>query len=212
MNGGPIGKGLQTAKSQETTGRTWADLIVKLEIPVWLTAISLFVIVVILAFASFVFERKISLGFLGDFGPTASGSASPVFSDVEVSRLKELTSRFTEFSSTAFCFVQPGVQTIKTCVHSNGDIASYSMPYTVGDRPLFSMAPRSKWKHVCDVTTALTHSLQITLPAQITSLGERAACRFLEFFTSRIRNPHTRRFYVKAVGDFCSWIEAQGIA
>jgi integrase/recombinase XerD len=61
------------------------------------------------------------------------------------------------------------------------------------------------------MTTALTRSAQVALPALITSLGERASYRFLEFFTAQIRNPHTRRSYVKAVGDFCAWIEAQGI-
>jgi len=46
-------------------------------------------------------------------------------------------------------------------------------------------------------------------PAVITAAGERAAYRFLEFFTARIRNPHTRRSYARAVGDFCAWLEAR---
>jgi integrase/recombinase XerD len=66
--------------------------------------------------------------------------------------------------------------------------------------------------HLTPMITALARSTQIALPAPITSMGERAAYRFLEFFTAQIRNPHTRRSYVKAVGDFCAWIEAQGIA
>lgn len=48
-------------------------------------------------------------------------------------------------------------------------------------------------------------------PAPIAAAGERAAYRFLEFFTARIRNPHTRRSYGRAVGDFCAWLEARGI-
>jgi hypothetical protein len=32
-----------------------------------------------------------------------------------------------------------------------------------------------------------------SLPALVTSAGERAGIRFLEFFASAIRNPHTRR-------------------
>ena len=40
-------------------------------------------------------------------------------------------------------------------------------------------------------------------PALISAVGDRAAYRFLEFFTAQIRNPHTRRAYVRAVGAFC---------
>src|SRR4028118_1321825 len=42
--------------------------------------------------------------------------------------------------------------------------------------------------------------------------GDRAAYRFLEFFTAQIRNPHTRRAYVRAVGEFCAWLEAHGVS
>jgi integrase/recombinase XerD len=59
--------------------------------------------------------------------------------------------------------------------------------------------------------TALKRFDAVSLPHAITASGARAAYRFLEFFTAQIRNPHTRRSYVKAVGDFCAWIEAQGI-
>src|SRR3954464_11797991 len=48
-------------------------------------------------------------------------------------------------------------------------------------------------------------------PPLISAAGERAAYRFLEFFTAQIRNPHTRRAYVRAVGAFCAWLEAHGI-
>jgi site-specific recombinase XerD len=41
--------------------------------------------------------------------------------------------------------------------------------------------------------------------------GDRAAYRFLEFFTAQIRNLHTRRAYVRAVGEFCVWLEAYGV-
>ena len=33
----------------------------------------------------------------------------------------------------------------------------------------------------------------------------------LEFFTAQIRNPPTRRAYVRAVGAFCAWLEAHGV-
>jgi site-specific recombinase XerC len=48
------------------------------------------------------------------------------------------------------------------------------------------------------------------LPSSITTAGDRASYRFLEFFTARIRNPHTRRSYGRGGGDFCAWLEARG--
>ncbi len=41
--------------------------------------------------------------------------------------------------------------------------------------------------------------------------GDRAAYRFLEFFTAQIRNPHTRRAYVRAASAFCAWLETHGV-
>ncbi len=45
----------------------------------------------------------------------------------------------------------------------------------------------------------------------VAAAGDRAACRFLEFFTAQVRNSHTRRAYAKAVGEFCIWLEARGL-
>src|SRR5215211_8790358 len=47
-------------------------------------------------------------------------------------------------------------------------------------------------------------------PRIIASAGDNATYRFFEFFTAQIRNPHTRRAYVRAVGAFCTWLEAHG--
>ena len=47
-------------------------------------------------------------------------------------------------------------------------------------------------------------------PALIAAAGDRATYRFLEFFTAQIRNPNTRRAYVRAVGDFLGWLEEHG--
>ena len=44
-----------------------------------------------------------------------------------------------------------------------------------------------------------------SLPALVTSAGDRAGIRFLEFFASAIRNPHTRRAYAHAAGEFLGW-------
>ena len=55
------------------------------------------------------------------------------------------------------------------------------------------------------------HLGSIQAPALIRAAGDRAAYRFLEFFTAQIRNPHTRRAYVRAVGAFCAWLEVRGV-
>jgi site-specific recombinase XerC len=49
------------------------------------------------------------------------------------------------------------------------------------------------------------------LPAIVQAAGGRAGLRFLEFFTARIRNPHTRRAYSRTVAEFLAWCEAQGV-
>src|SRR3954468_7680884 len=45
------------------------------------------------------------------------------------------------------------------------------------------------------------------LPAVIARAGEAAAKRFLEFFAGSIRNPHTRRAYLRAAIAFFDWGE-----
>ena len=50
------------------------------------------------------------------------------------------------------------------------------------------------------------------LPEIVTVCGERAGIRFLEFFASTLRNPHTRRAYARAVADFLAWCEDHGVS
>jgi site-specific recombinase XerD len=50
------------------------------------------------------------------------------------------------------------------------------------------------------------------LPAVIADAGDHAAKRFVEFFTATIRNPHTRKAYARATGDFFAWCERHGLA
>jgi site-specific recombinase XerD len=50
-----------------------------------------------------------------------------------------------------------------------------------------------------------------TVPALVANAGNRAGVRFLEFFTAQIRNPHTRRAYARAVGEFLAWCEGVGV-
>jgi site-specific recombinase XerD len=49
------------------------------------------------------------------------------------------------------------------------------------------------------------------LPVQIAAAGDRAARRFLEFFTANIRNANTRAAYVRSVADFFRWCERMGL-
>lgn len=50
------------------------------------------------------------------------------------------------------------------------------------------------------------------LPALIAAADDRAQLRFLEFFAVTIRNPHTRRAYARAAGEFLAWCDARGVA
>jgi site-specific recombinase XerD len=50
------------------------------------------------------------------------------------------------------------------------------------------------------------------LPALVAISGEPAARRFIDFFTSNIRNRNTREAYRRAVTDFLAWCEERGIA
>jgi len=45
----------------------------------------------------------------------------------------------------------------------------------------------------------------------ITAAGDQAARRFLEFFAANIRNQHTRRAYSRAVADFLTWCDGNGV-
>jgi site-specific recombinase XerD len=51
----------------------------------------------------------------------------------------------------------------------------------------------------------------IPTPALVAAAGERAGVRFLEFFASAIRNPHTRRASARAAGDFLGWCAGAGV-
>ncbi|MCG5249083.1 site-specific integrase [Methylorubrum extorquens] len=57
----------------------------------------------------------------------------------------------------------------------------------------------------------LTVLNNLTSPALVAAAGDRAAYRFLEFFTAQLRNSNTRRAYAKAVCDFCAWLERHSL-
>jgi site-specific recombinase XerD len=49
------------------------------------------------------------------------------------------------------------------------------------------------------------------VPALVADLGDEAAWRYVEFFTANIRNPHTRRAYLRACNRFLGWCEQRGL-
>jgi site-specific recombinase XerD len=49
------------------------------------------------------------------------------------------------------------------------------------------------------------------VPAIIADLGDQAGWRYVEFFTANIRNPHTRRAYIRACSQFFVWCEQRGL-
>ena len=51
----------------------------------------------------------------------------------------------------------------------------------------------------------------LSLPALVASADDRAQLRFVEFFTVTIRNPHTRRAYGRAIGEFLGWCSQHGV-
>lgn len=52
---------------------------------------------------------------------------------------------------------------------------------------------------------------RLGLPSLIADAGDRAAERFLEFFTANIRNPNTRMAYARAAWRFLDWCQARGL-
>jgi integrase/recombinase XerD len=60
-----------------------------------------------------------------------------------------------------------------------------------------------------ELTTTTPSPLQTVdatlVPTLFTGAGENASYRFIEYFTARIRNPHTRQAYFRAVNRFSQW-------
>lgn len=61
------------------------------------------------------------------------------------------------------------------------------------------------------MSDALIPTRHKSLPALVVAAGDRAGIRFLEFFASAIRNPHTRRAYARAAADFLTWCAGAGV-
>jgi site-specific recombinase XerD len=54
-------------------------------------------------------------------------------------------------------------------------------------------------------------SFPAVVPALIADAGDAACWRYVEFFTANIRNPNTRRAYVRACVSFLAWCEERGL-
>ena len=50
------------------------------------------------------------------------------------------------------------------------------------------------------------------IPTLIADAGEQAAWRYIDFFTSNIRNPNTRRAYARACQTFFAWCDERGLS
>ena len=68
-------------------------------------------------------------------------------------------------------------------------------------------APNGSQSGVVKVPPKLADLGSDSLPAVFVAPGERAAKRFLEFFTVNIRNSHTRHAYFRAVARFGDWCD-----
>jgi hypothetical protein len=64
---------------------------------------------------------------------------------------------------------------------------------------------------VIEPGTLTTQTDTYVVPALVADLGEPAAWRYVEFFTANIRNPNTRRAYVRACTRFFAWCEDRGL-
>jgi site-specific recombinase XerD len=49
------------------------------------------------------------------------------------------------------------------------------------------------------------------IPSLVADAGEQAAWRYIDFFTSNIRNPNTRRAYARACTSFFAWCDERGL-
>src|SRR5271167_3087745 len=49
------------------------------------------------------------------------------------------------------------------------------------------------------------------IPSLIANAGESASWRYVDFFTSNIRNPNTRRAYARACQTFFAWCDERGL-
>ena len=73
------------------------------------------------------------------------------------------------------------------------------------------MTPPDQLPAVIPPTALATPADTYLVPALIADLGDQAGWRYVEFFTANIRNPHTRRAYARACGQFFTWCEPRPV-
>ena len=78
------------------------------------------------------------------------------------------------------------------------------------DKPLADRLPAVVMPAGAGLTTPLPNAA--LSPALIANEGERASWRYVDFFTSNIRNPNTRRAYARACRTFFAWAEERGLS
>jgi hypothetical protein len=52
----------------------------------------------------------------------------------------------------------------------------------------------------------------LLIPSPIADAGDPASWRYIDFFTSNIRNPNTRRAYARACQTLFAWCDERGLA
>lgn len=77
------------------------------------------------------------------------------------------------------------------------------------DNPPVDRLPAIVGQTPAAVLTALPDAALI--PALIANAGDQASWRYVDFFTSNIRNPNTRRAYARACHKFFAWCAERGL-
>src|ERR1700681_4204424 len=55
-------------------------------------------------------------------------------------------------------------------------------------------------------------ALHAMIPTLVADAGDQASWRYIDFFTSNIRNPNTRRAYARACATFFTWCDDRGLS
>ena len=63
-----------------------------------------------------------------------------------------------------------------------------------------------------DVVQAQLGRIEDRLPAILQAESQKTRWRYIDFFTSSIRNPNTRAAYQRAILQFLNWCEGVGVA
>ena len=73
------------------------------------------------------------------------------------------------------------------------------------------MSPSDQFPVLIPPGALITPADAAVVPALIANCGDQASWRYVEFFAAHIRNPNTRRAYVRACGWFFAWCDERGL-